>query len=228
MLCRYELALATSRIIKELEDAETKAKAEPAHKLLSVALALEYETELRDIFKPMKGIEDTSKWLEFGEECLGLVEEALEELRHRAGVPVTDEERSVTRGKGKGRFRDVPYPHWSYEVIDELKAYGLVEGYPDGVFHGRNVFTRYEMAMVVARVVDKLVLIDDLKGINLTTKVLVLAMVAEYQLELQDMEAYPFQLGHDETWIVLTAIDLRTHFHEQSAGMLTGREGCTQ
>lgn len=53
-------------------------------------------------------------------------------------------------------FSDVPTDHWAYEAIDYLQSQGLVEGYPDGTFKGQRPFTRYEMAMVVARIYNKL------------------------------------------------------------------------
>jgi len=51
----------------------------------------------------------------------------------------------------------VPTDHWAYDAIDKLQAEGFVEGYPDGTFRGNRSFTRYEMAMVVARIWDRLV-----------------------------------------------------------------------
>jgi hypothetical protein len=56
-----------------------------------------------------------------------------------------------------GPFTDVPTDHWAYDAIDKLQAEGFVEGYPDGTFRGNRSFTRYEMAMVVARIWDRLV-----------------------------------------------------------------------
>jgi len=53
-------------------------------------------------------------------------------------------------------FSDVPQGHWSYDAVQILEEKGLVEGYPDGLFKGDRPMTRYEMAMVVARVVAKL------------------------------------------------------------------------
>ncbi|HYE78439.1 MAG TPA: S-layer homology domain-containing protein, partial [bacterium] len=53
-------------------------------------------------------------------------------------------------------FSDVPTDHWAYEAIEQLQAEGIVEGYPDGTFKGNRAFTRYEMAMVVARLYTKL------------------------------------------------------------------------
>lgn len=52
-------------------------------------------------------------------------------------------------------FRDVPLDHWAYDAIAELAAAGLVEGYPDGTFGGERTFTRYEMAMVFARILAR-------------------------------------------------------------------------
>lgn len=56
---------------------------------------------------------------------------------------------------------DVPYPdvsadHWAYEAIASLHNAGLVEGYPDGTFGGERTFTRYEMAMVFSRILQRL------------------------------------------------------------------------
>lgn len=56
-----------------------------------------------------------------------------------------------------GPFTDVPTGHWAYDAIDKLQSEGFVEGYPDGTFRGNRSFTRYEMAMVVARIWDRLV-----------------------------------------------------------------------
>ncbi len=53
-------------------------------------------------------------------------------------------------------FSDVPASHWAYQAIQSLAADGLVEGYPDGKFKGDRPLTRYEMAVIVARVIAKL------------------------------------------------------------------------
>ena len=53
-------------------------------------------------------------------------------------------------------FSDVPQDHWAYDAVQMLEEKGLVEGYPDGLFKGDRAMTRYEMAMVVARVIAKL------------------------------------------------------------------------
>jgi len=53
-------------------------------------------------------------------------------------------------------FIDLRSDHWAFESVLLLYAAGLVEGYPDGTFGGDRSFTRYEMAMVVARMLARL------------------------------------------------------------------------
>ena len=53
-------------------------------------------------------------------------------------------------------FADVPKDHWAYDSVAEMAASGLIIGYPDGSFKGERQFTRYEMAMVFARVLGRL------------------------------------------------------------------------
>jgi hypothetical protein len=66
-----------------------------------------------------------------------------------------------------GPFTDVPTDHWAYDAIDKLQSEGFVEGYPDGTFRGNRSFTRYEMAMVIARIWDRLVSeLETLKGMQ--------------------------------------------------------------
>jgi hypothetical protein len=52
-------------------------------------------------------------------------------------------------------FADVPANHWAYQAIQSLAADGLIEGYPDGQFKGDRPLTRYEIAVLIARVVAK-------------------------------------------------------------------------
>ncbi|MDI7248237.1 MAG: S-layer homology domain-containing protein [Bacillota bacterium] len=53
-------------------------------------------------------------------------------------------------------FADVPENHWAYEAVKRLAASGIVEGFPDGTFKGAEGMTRYQMAMVVARMLSDL------------------------------------------------------------------------
>lgn len=52
------------------------------------------------------------------------------------------------------RFADVPDEHWASDAIVRLMALGVLTGYPDGAFRGGEYATRYELAVVAARLVD--------------------------------------------------------------------------
>src|SRR5690349_16661158 len=53
--------------------------------------------------------------------------------------------------------RDVPKEHWSYDFVQDLASKGLVKGYPpDGNFFGGRTVTRYEMAALVDRVLQRI------------------------------------------------------------------------
>jgi|GEM_PF-3463835 len=110
-------------------------------------------------------------------------------------------------------FSDVRADHWAYDAIIKLAAVGLVEGYPDGTFGGDRTFTRYEMAMVFARLLARLEALIDQKiaeGIDVKTEELarqiaavheelskriadnyddLLARIRALELELGDLEA---------------------------------------
>jgi hypothetical protein len=53
-------------------------------------------------------------------------------------------------------FPDVPERHWASSAVQTLKAKGVLEGYPDGLYRGKRAASRYEMAMALSRVVAKL------------------------------------------------------------------------
>ena len=48
-------------------------------------------------------------------------------------------------------FMDVPLNHWAYDAIGQLAARGVLSGYPDGTYKGKQPASRYEMASAVAR-----------------------------------------------------------------------------
>lgn len=52
-------------------------------------------------------------------------------------------------------FPDVPANHWAYEAVSKLAGNDIVEGYPDGDFHGDRTITRYEMAQVIYKALKK-------------------------------------------------------------------------
>ncbi|UBV42702.1 S-layer homology domain-containing protein [Deinococcus taeanensis] len=51
---------------------------------------------------------------------------------------------------------DVPAGHWAKDAIDRLVAQGILLGYPDGTFRGTQNLTRYEAAVIIARLLDQM------------------------------------------------------------------------
>ncbi len=68
-------------------------------------------------------------------------------------MPVAAQD-SVSAPAG-GVFRDVPRDHWAFPAVEKLAREGLMEGFPDGTFKGKKVVTRYDMAVVIAKVLDR-------------------------------------------------------------------------
>jgi len=50
---------------------------------------------------------------------------------------------------------DVPAGHWAKDAIDKIVAKGIILGYPDGTFRGTQNLTRYEAAVIIARLLDQ-------------------------------------------------------------------------
>lgn len=53
-------------------------------------------------------------------------------------------------------FPDVPANHWAKDAVETLAAKHIVEGYPDGTYKGDRATTRWELAMVVARLLKQI------------------------------------------------------------------------
>ena len=52
------------------------------------------------------------------------------------------------------RYSDVPEGHWAAEAVERLTSLGILTGYPDSTFRGTQPLTRYEIALVGARLID--------------------------------------------------------------------------
>ncbi len=50
---------------------------------------------------------------------------------------------------------DVPAGHWAKDAIDKLVGQGIILGYPDGTYRGTQNLTRYEAAVIIARLLDQ-------------------------------------------------------------------------
>lgn len=53
-------------------------------------------------------------------------------------------------------FNDVDRDHWAYDAVNKVASSGIMRGYRDGVFKGKETVTRYEMALIISRLIDKL------------------------------------------------------------------------
>jgi len=53
-------------------------------------------------------------------------------------------------------YPDVPVGHWAYEAIDKLSKAGIIEGLPSGAYAGNKPMTRYEFAVAIARLLDRM------------------------------------------------------------------------
>ena len=63
---------------------------------------------------------------------------------------------SYVMAQGSTTFQDLPKDHWAYADVDFLISQGYMEGYPDGTFKGRKVTTRYDVALIVARILKRM------------------------------------------------------------------------
>lgn len=79
-----------------------------------------------------------------------------------------------------GTFSDVPLTHWAYSAVEKASSKGIIKGWNQN-FKGKQVVTRYEMAVVVSRMLDSVrggVSLDDDTARNLTK------LVTEFSNEL--------------------------------------------
>lgn len=76
-------------------------------------------------------------------------------------------------------FSDVPAKHWAYDAVSKLAQDGIVDGYGDGTFQGDKTMTRYEMAQIVAKAMNK--------NLNADQKATVDQLSKEFATELNNL-----------------------------------------
>jgi len=81
-------------------------------------------------------------------------------------APVLVDQASAQTTREAAEFPDVPRGHWAYEAINRLAAAGIIEGREGGVYVGNASMTRYEFAVAIARLLDKIGTGPDLTEIN--------------------------------------------------------------
>lgn len=53
------------------------------------------------------------------------------------------------------RFVDVPKDHWAYQAVENLRAKGILVGYPNNTYRGKRTMNRYELAAALDRVIKQ-------------------------------------------------------------------------
>lgn len=84
-------------------------------------------------------------------------------------------------------FADVPADHWAYGAIERLRKAGLLQDVaPDGgALRGRQVLTRYELAVLIARLVAKVQEAEEAGKELSEEERIVRDLTREFRLELQ-------------------------------------------
>ncbi len=88
---------------------------------------------------------------------------------------------SVALAATADSFSDVPKGHWSYEALDYLAKEGVIEGMGDGTFQGGRPMTRYEVAAIVAKAMQK-------EGTNFGDRAVLEKLEAEYGGEIATLK----------------------------------------
>lgn len=76
---------------------------------------------------------------------------------------------------------DVPTTHWAYDAVSKLVKADLVDGYGDATFRGDRPMSRYELAIIVAKSMDRYDRADE------TNQQLIDKLSAEFASELNHM-----------------------------------------
>ena len=82
---------------------------------------------------------------------------------------------------GADSFSDVPQGHWAYDALDFLAKDGVIEGMGDGTFQGNRTMTRYEMASIVAKAMQK-------QGLGIGDQAVLDKLAGEYGAELATLK----------------------------------------
>lgn len=110
-----------------------------------------------------------------------------------AGLPVFD---NPVHAAIAPSFSDVPAGHWTYDAISKLVKADIVSGYSDGTFKGDKAMSRYEVAFVVAKAMDKYEKADE------ANKQLIDKLSSEFAPELNRLGARVAKVeAKTNTWV---------------------------
>lgn len=77
-------------------------------------------------------------------------------------------------------FADVDESSWAYKAVSQLSEENVIDGYPDGTFRGDKNVSRYELAQIIARLMQK-------ENLSDSQKATVQKLSAEYADELTSL-----------------------------------------
>jgi len=89
--------------------------------------------------------------------CIAVTVPAIAEIRYDNYIYEDEnflENLDDVRRESTSPFQDVPPDHWAYRSVQDLVQSGLLRGYEGEMFRGDQVVTRYELAMLVSRMLD--------------------------------------------------------------------------
>jgi len=109
-----------------------------------------------------------------------------------------------------GPFSDVPSTHWAYGAVNKLVQAGIVDGSSGNVFNGDRTITRYEMAMIVAKAMER----SDKADVE--QKAVINKLAAEFAAELNNLGVRVAKL-EDKTAVKLAG-DFQARYVTDSPG----------
>jgi len=83
-------------------------------------------------------------------------------------------------------FKDVKREHWAFNVIKELVRRGYLKKYPFDGFNGKSGISRYEMAMIINRLLKSM---NNIENLNRYDAMLVEKLIIEFAEELNAIGA---------------------------------------
>lgn len=111
-------------------------------------------------------------------------------------------------------FTDVPAGHWAQEALERVVEIGIIQGYPDGSFRGTDYINRYQMTVIITRVLDWVLdvagedmdmdqVLFELRDMGLTDRqaeevlVMVRALTMEFRDEIAALDKQMLELRQD-------------------------------
>ncbi len=105
-------------------------------------------------------------------------------------------------------FSDVPAKHWAYDAVNKLAQAGIVDGYADGTFRGDRTLSRYEMAAIIAKSMNKTMNADQKATMDRLSK--------EFAAELDTMGVKVAGMQNQIDNMVKVSGDARVRFFDHS------------